>query len=164
VGDGRARVKVKPTKGGVRLDLPRPVREITAHLVGQVSALLAEDRAEDTALQRLLPDAYADDDDAAEEFRRLTSDDLVARKRADAEVVLATSEATDLTVDQAESWLRALTDVRLVLADRLGIVEDGQAEAMWDAVGPDLRELLAVLHDLGWVQEMIIVALDAGGH
>jgi hypothetical protein len=115
-----------------------------AHLAGLVSQFieLLEDSASasgDPAVGRLVPDAYRDDEDAAREFRDLTEDDLLARRRSDAGVVLASLseaaqipddpdspkliEATDIRLDpeMVRAWMRTLAAIRLVLATRLGI-------------------------------------------
>lgn len=117
-------------------------------LVAQFQTLLDgpidDERMDDPALARLVPDAYRDDVDAASEFRRLTQDDLLDRRRDDAATVAATllcdgeilrpdavteENATDefeITLDDAavSAWLRTLTALRLVLATRLGIADD----------------------------------------
>jgi hypothetical protein len=117
-----------------------------AHLAGLVTqfAELMEDAASssgDPAIARLVPDAYADDDAASEDFRAMTERDLLERRRQDAgEVLGSLSEAAALP-DDAEpgdevlmelvelrlepeilrAWLRCLAAIRLVLATRLDI-------------------------------------------
>lgn len=116
-----------------------------AHLAGlvvQFAELLdgAESAGPDPAIDRLVPDAYADHDDARE-FRELTERDLLARRRDDAAAVLSSlAEAADIPDDAddaamletveiglepaaAQAWLRTLAAIRLVLATRLGITE-----------------------------------------
>lgn len=103
----------------------------------------------DPALARLLPDAYADNAAASADFRRFTEDDLRKRKRANLETALATLSpfaqteqkqpddsagvSTDLAyrqrclhldAGQAQAWLGALNDVRLVMGARLGVSDD----------------------------------------
>lgn len=106
-------------------------------LVEQFAALVGETpAAEDPAVARLVPDAYADDEAAAREFRELTERDLLERRRADAGIVLGSlspaasfADADDpmevvhltLDADAVQAWLRALAAIRLVLANRLGI-------------------------------------------
>jgi len=152
VGDGNPRMRIEP--------LPPP---------------------SDPAVRRLLPDASRDDPQVAEEFRRLTEDDLRAGKiarltglwdalttptegwRADAFVV-APQDAQDVAA--------AITDLRLVLAERLGIRTDEQAERLYDALvdspqaeleGDDevldpaaRRYLVAVYGALSWLQESLV--------
>jgi hypothetical protein len=136
-------------------------------LVGQLENVMRGERADDPALQRLLPDGYSDagddsSDEAAQDFRRFTHTDLLERKRTDAAVLLGTLDGTQLlSPEQAESWLRCLNDVRLVLAQRLGITRDGQAEELYESTqDDDVRGLLAVLAHLALLQELIIEALD----
>lgn len=114
-------------------------------LITQFAQLLEDtDAASDPAVARLVPDAYREDDEAAREFRRLTEDDLLGRRRDDAAIVASTllreGEALDpraiadadaqtamvIELDDAATaaWLRTLTSLRLVLANRLGITTD----------------------------------------
>lgn len=117
-----------------------------AHLAGlvtQFAELLADTQVStsDPAIARLVPDAYADDETAAREFREVTERDLLDRRRADAELVLASLtgiaeipedaepddpaltqvEIVELGPDDVRAWLRALAAIRLILATRLGI-------------------------------------------
>lgn len=80
----------------------------------------------DPALARLLPDAYRDDADAASEHRRLTEASLVDRKIANAAALSESlgSGSVRLSPHVVQSWLRSLTDLRLVIAARLGIQHD----------------------------------------
>jgi hypothetical protein len=83
---------------------------------------------DDPVLARLLPDAYPDDEDAAGEFRRYTEHGLRSGKVATAQTVLDTLPEAGgrvlLTQEQAQSWLRALNDVRIALGVRLEVTED----------------------------------------
>jgi hypothetical protein len=169
---------------------------LLAGLVGQVAELLAEgtpatERAaqdpleemldfdgpvqapDDPVLQRLLPDAYRDDEAAAADFRRYTERGLRDTKIANARAVIASlvdggmadgesadhQVEVDLDAAQVQAWLRTLTDVRLALATRLGIEDD---EHVWDE---DSDDPVAVMHDvydwLGFVQETLVLAIDA---
>ncbi|MDO8144414.1 DUF2017 family protein [Isoptericola sp. 178] len=101
----------------------------------------------DPAVQRLLPDAHREDEEVAAEFRHLTQTDLaagkVARLRGFAETVDPSVEpVTDpgdgdqvlVERDGAQDFAAALTDVRLVLAERLGLDDDGDVERLHDEV------------------------------
>lgn len=87
---------------------------------------------EDPALLRLLPDAYADDETAASEFRRFTERDLREAKTRNATAVLAALEPDPrqllLAAAEVDAWLGFLNDVRLTLGTRLGITEDNHRE------------------------------------
>jgi hypothetical protein len=85
---------------------------------------------DDPALARLLPDASRDDADAAAEFRRLTETGLRARKRAAARrsvEILRREGTVVLEEDEAQALLKSLTDLRLVLGERLGLRTDEDA-------------------------------------
>ena len=141
--------------------------------------------ASDGIFGRLLPDAYRDDDEAAAEFRRYTSVNLLERKALNAQIVLNTlglrpgeedaaaetdAAATDtdtdtedrqpitimLAPDAVQAWLRSLTDLRLTLADRLQISPDGVVHLATEDT-PFLREL----YDwLGMLQEELVYSID----
>lgn len=129
--------------------------ELLAELTDQVGELLAFRDGADPALARLLPDAYRDDPEAASEFRRLMEDDLVSRKQANARVVRESlgDGQVSLSRGAVQSWLRTLTDLRLVIAARLGIEEDTDA-------GADDPFLQDVYGWLGYVQSSILDALE----
>jgi hypothetical protein len=132
-------------------------------------------RPDDPVLARLLPDAYADDAEAAGEFRRFTEHGLRDQKAEHGrQVVIDLEEAglgdevdtegepveLDLDAGRSQVWLRCLNDVRLALATRLGVQEGD--EDYWDALSED--DPRAYMHDvydwLGYVQESLVMALS----
>lgn len=105
------------------------------HMLGLEAALSDPD---DPAVLRVLPNAAPTDRDVAEEFRRFTEPDLrrlkVARLRA---IWVALSEdGPEWVVQEADALATAaaLTDVRLVLASRLGLETDADASALHDMI------------------------------
>ena len=118
----------------------------------------------DPALARLLPDAYGDDEEAAQEFRRYTEGDLRAGKRANATAVLASLAPLAgrggrlvLDRDEADAWLGCLNDLRLVLGTRLEVTEETEL----DVHGDDPRaQALQVYGWLGWLQESLLANID----
>jgi hypothetical protein len=65
-----------------------------------------------------------------------------------------------LSLDEADAWLRALNDLRLVLGTRLDVTEDLDYENI-DLNEPRGRDL-AVYGYLTWLQEQLVEALAAG--
>lgn len=138
--------------------------ELLSALASQVAQLLT-DRADgepDLAIARLLPDAYPDDAEASDEFRRFTADDLAERKIANARQVAhdlagaaaaTNSTKVQLGVQSAAAWMKALTDIRLTIANRLGIEND-------DDVGSGDPALLDLYDWLGFVQGSLIDTVD----
>jgi len=119
----------------------------------------------DPAVARLLPIGNRDDPDLAAGYRRLTEDGLRERKRAGLERASAALTRPDpVVLDPAETQalLKGMTDVRLVLAERLGLRTDADAEQLHadlarvdDLVDP--RMAAAALYDaLTWWQEALI--------
>ena len=140
------------------LDLPEHEARLLGDLVAQLVTVLEGGDPGDPAVARLLPSAYPDDEEAAAEFRRFTADDLTARKLANARRVLddvAAPTADRLDAAGQQSWLRTLTDLRLVLGSRLGVTADGPA--------PSDDPHVVVMHDvfdwLGYLQESLVQTL-----
>ena len=129
---------------------------------------------EDPVLQRLLPDAYRDNPDDSAEFRRFTESALTSAKVANAEAVLATlvaggldltdeSQGTveiELGPDEAQAWLRSLTDIRLSLAVRLGIETEEDAMLLANSTDQAMVAMAELYDWLGYVQETLVQALS----
>jgi hypothetical protein len=123
----------------------------------------------DPALARLLPTANRDDPAVAAEFRRLTEYGLRERKTANLATAIeallgADGDKVSLDQEQAQATVVALTDVRLLLGERLGLRTDEDADALHDrleAQSEDDPELhIAAYYDfLTWLQESLIQAL-----
>jgi hypothetical protein len=123
---------------------------------------------------RMFPDAYHDDPEAAAEFHAITDVDLVTAKSEAARSVMdafmsavedssgslwrrGTSRTVTTDAALTLAMLRNLTDLRLMVADRLGIQnddDDGSGGAAADRV---------VYWWLGETQELLVEALSAGG-
>jgi len=121
-------------------------------------------RPDDPVLARLLPDAYADDEAASSEYRRLTEGDLRAGKVAAASAALASLQLADdgrvrLDGEGAQAWLSALNDLRLSLGTRFEVTEDLHEEVeRMPSDDPRLPGLSAYLW-LGWLQETLVQAV-----
>jgi Domain of unknown function (DUF2017) len=106
-------------------------------LLAQLEADLVVEPPADPAVARLLPDGSRDDPELAQSFRRLTEQDLRERKRDSlglAAAALRRSAPVVLVDSEAQALLKGLTDVRLVLAERLGIATDEDAEFLHAAL------------------------------
>lgn len=105
--------------------------EIFAHLSGLEESLAEPD---DPAILRLLPNAAPTDREVASEFRRLTEGDLrdtkVARLRTLWEQLSEDGPEWEVQVEDAMATAAALTDVRLVLASRLSLNTDEDADRL----------------------------------
>ncbi|MGW6004775.1 DUF2017 family protein [Oerskovia enterophila] len=160
-----------------------PSEAATIEGVAPLSAPPEEVRAPtDPAVRRLLPDAAPEDAGVSAEFRRFTQGDLAAEKSQRllllADLLLAgdpqdAEVLTPLVVrpDDARRVAGALTDVRVVLAERLDLRTDDQVEDLHDEVlareavdveedegAPDAarRFLASVFLMSGWLQESLV--------
>lgn len=130
---------------------------------------------EDPVLLRLLPDAYRDDPEDAAEFRRFTEQSLTSAKVHNAESLIGTlidggysfgadPDVTDaieveLGPEAVQSWLRALTDIRIALAVRLGITDDDDAFLVGASEDESIQTMGQIYDWLGYVQESLISVL-----
>jgi hypothetical protein len=133
-------------------------------MIGNLARGLAEVMAsadepaayEDAVLRRLLPDAVPGDADASAEFSAATRERLAAAKTEGAERVVADLEAAPGGVVRLDEqagivWVKALGDLRIALAERVGI------ENVQSASSPQGL----VYAWLTWLQGSLVDALDA---
>lgn len=154
-------MEIDATDGGVRISLSRQEADLLRRLTDELRSLLRDSGGEDPVRERLFPDAYEDPEDART-YRELTGDDLEAAKL---EALTSIRESlgargravAELEDGEAETWVRALTDLRLAIGTRLGIDEE-QMSAEIDPDDPDSGSL-AVLHWLGYLQQTLLEAL-----
>jgi hypothetical protein len=138
-------------------------------LLARLEADLAVEPPADPAVARLLPDGSRDDPELAQSFRRLTEQDLRERKRDSlglAAAALRRAAPVVLVDSEAQALLKGLTDVRLVLAERLGIATDEDAEFLHAALaagaaqGPQVWAKAAGLYEVvTYLQEELVHTL-----
>jgi hypothetical protein len=174
-------------KGGVTVTLGPVEHEVLKRVLGEMLQLVSVESADaeddplaravgigtateapkDPALARLFPDGYTDDPEASADFRRYTEPGLRSAKHERLAIALATlgdePHKMQLDADQAQAWLGALNDSRLVLGERLGVTED--LEELISALGEDdpRLALLWVYDRLTYLQESLVQALWGGG-
>jgi hypothetical protein len=138
--------------GGVRLELDAEERALLAGIGEELRALLDE-QPEDPSLRRLYPRAH-EDDRLEQEFSELTRSQLAAGRERAIETLEQTAGNELLTAEEADAWLRALNDLRLVLGTRLDVTEDYDWDAL-DSSTPRAPEL-ALYAYLSWLQEQLV--------
>lgn len=149
--------------GGIGMGVSLSAADQVPELSGQVP------QPRDPALDRIFPTANRQDDQVAAEFRRLTEDGLRARKSANLSTAIAALAALEdqkvsLSQPQALALLISLTDVRLVLGERLGLRADEDVDLLEEQVSglPDddpTVYAMAVYDFLTWLQETLAHAL-----
>jgi hypothetical protein len=144
--------------GGVELQLSRDERALLSSLAAELRSVLEGETA-DPSLRRLFPPAYEDDADERS-YRDLMGSELLSGRREALELLARTAKQKRLSAQEADAWLRALNDLRLVLGTRLDVQED----TLLDELRPqDPRaQGLAVYGYLSWVQEQLVEVLSAG--
>ncbi|MGO1225585.1 DUF2017 domain-containing protein [Brachybacterium sp. AOP42-C2-15] len=154
-----------------------PLRRLEAEFAGRDAR-----EPSDSAVKRLFP-AASEDPELAAEYRRLGQQDLADGKLADLRTVMQVLDATggghsEIVLDDAGAMamLRALNDVRIVLADRLDLQRDGDFDTvrMLQQIGERVEGadrsgdeehvssdiVIAVYELLSWLQESLLRALD----
>ena len=143
--------------GDYALRLSAEERELLRQLPDELQTML-EIEPEDPGLRRLFPHTYEDEQDEAA-YREVVGDDLLDGRRRALQVVAETADAERLTSEQAQSWLTALNDLRLVLGTRLDVNEE---ELLIDLRPDDPRAPdLALYAYLSWLQEQLVEAMSS---
>ena len=140
-----------------------------AQLIAQLKAAPEEIAVpDDPVLLRLLPNAYADPE-AAADFRRYTEPTLRGKKKR---TLAEVRHALEIIVDEdragvvedldSEIWLMAINDLRLALSVRLQITPE--AFDYFETLSEDdpQKPIYAVYFWLGWLQESLLNLLANG--
>jgi len=142
--------------GAVALRLPPEEQTLLRGLALELRSGL-DSAPDDPSLRRLFPPAYDDEKDERA-YRELAADELLDGRRESLDVLAATAANDLLSAAEADSWLRALNDLRLALGTRLDVQEDSLLERLV----PDdpAASGLAVYAYLSWLQEQLVEALS----
>lgn len=139
----------------IRLSFTAPEIEYLTGLIDEFITVIADaDETSDSGVERLTPSPYPEDAEASADFAAATRDDLLDRRTADAAVVkkgLAEEAGAVIPWTQVDSWLRTLTALRLVIAARLGLSDDGSGHdpedprfGVFDWLGYRLDEIITL--------------------
>ena len=149
-------LRIERTAEGIVLHLPLQEQGLIRGLATDLVETLGEAPG-DASLRRLSPPAY--DDEADEKgYREIMGAELLDGRLQALELLAATAGNERLSDDEAEVWLRALNDLRLVLGTRLDVQEDSLLDRI-DSDDPDAAGL-AVYAYLSWLQEQLVEALS----
>lgn len=110
-------------RGGIELNLSEPERDFLRSIARQMREVLGTPG--DPAVARLFPDAYPQDPGRQAEYRLLAHSELMDRHVAALDALEATVGARALDAEQADTWLKAINELRLILGTRLDVTEDG---------------------------------------
>jgi hypothetical protein len=144
-------------KGGVlRLEMGDAEAALLGGLLDDFAGVLAEPDPDDPVIQRLYPEGYADDPEAAREYRELVESDLraerIGRLQACQAELLAGAGRVTLDDEAADRWLRVLNDLRLALGTRLDVSEEAELDDRQPAV--QIYSWLTAVQDLLVTQVM----------
>ena len=158
----RRRVK-RGRSGGFDLRIPADERELLRSVGPQLRDLLVREAASaqegaDSAVSRLFPVAYPDDEDRQTEYRLLVHDELLSSHLGALAVLEETADSDHLDEDQLMAWMKALNHVRLVLGTRLEVTEEGDERPL--SPRDPRTPAFAVYDYLTYLQGEIIEALS----
>jgi hypothetical protein len=148
------------------LELDAQERDLMHQLLGEMRTLLEADIPRvDEVTRRLFPDAFEDPEESAK-FRELVGDELRTAKLAavnafDDQLGAKGSAAIALEPDSVQDLLAVLTDMRLAIGTRLDVTEE-MMQTEPDPSDPEAAAM-SVLHWLGWIQESVLLEIDARG-
>jgi len=145
---------VRDPAGGVRLNFEEQELLLLRELLAELEVLLED--PDDPAVRRLFPPAH-DDLESEEQYRSLVRGQLVGGRAEALATVRETLGHETLSPKEADAWLRALNDLRLVLGTRLDVTEDIDFEDL-DPREPRGRDLVVYAY-LSWLQEELVEAL-----
>ncbi len=148
-------MKLSQRRGRLRLQLDPVETEVLANLLGELSAVVQDDAADDAVVKRLFPAAYPDDDTAQADYRSMTEaslrDERVRRIEACVDDLDAGGvRGSDLDLadpDDFRRWLQTLNDLRLAIGTRIGVTEDDPPEQDDDLQPRVLYHWLTALQD-----------------
>ncbi len=143
--------------GGVRLNFEEQELLLLRELLADLEILLED--PDDPAVRRLFPPAH-DDLESEEQYRSLVRGQLVGGRAEALATVRETLGRETLSPKEADAWLRAFNDLRLVLGTRLDVTEDIDFEGL-DPREPRGRDLMVYAY-LSWLQEELVEALGEG--
>jgi len=148
------RIERTPT-GELVLRLPAEERALLRRLPAELGALLGA-APDDPSLRRLFPHAYEREQDESA-YQQLMGGELLEGRRRALTVITETVDRNRLSSTEAQAWLTALNDLRLVVGTRLSVDEETLLEDLDqdDARAPDL----ALYAYLSWLQEQLVEAL-----
>jgi len=155
-----ARVSITPAPGGgVRVKLPKELRELLVSVAQQMRDLLTDDTyADSPMLARLFPPAAMDDPMAALGFEQLMGQAIHDGKIEAIGILEATAGNDRLTEEETLAWLRSINDVRLMLGTHLQVDEDVDVETFMD--DPATEHAAIVYVALTELVDLLVRAVD----
>ena len=139
---------------GYEVELAPHERDALRQLCRDLMEELTGADERDTGLERLFPPASRDDAETAAEFERLARPGLEEGKLAALRQTASTADDERLDDDGAQTWLRAINDLRLVLGTRIDVQED---DSLFRLREPGYR----MYAWLTWLQSELLAALGA---
>jgi hypothetical protein len=133
----------------IKVRIEPNIRALIASMADQLRELLLIDDGDE--LTRLYPNAYPDDADREASYRAVVHDQLLMTRLEAIDVLDSTVYGDELTVEQADSWLTTINQIRLVLGTKLDV---GEEDKSIDPDDPDASGMV-VYHLLSHVLDSL---------
>lgn len=144
---------------GISVRLSANEQDLLRALPGMLDEV-GEPGGVDPAANRLRPTVHRDDATADAAYHDMIDGQIAAERRSDRAAFGESLNRRPLVLSQqeAETWLRVLGESRLVVAARMGIVDDYDWSDRRMAAGPNG----AILQYLSYLQDRLVAALSRG--
>ena len=143
--------------GTFTLNLGEYEKEVLTSFTDQLKQLITGD-ADDQRVRRLFPVAYAQDEEANDEYQRFMREELVASRIAAIDQVTGFLSRQDpITAAELSGLMMTINGLRLVMGTLLDVTDDG-AEPEFDDEDDPLAAQWQLYGWLGWFLEWIVDA------
>jgi hypothetical protein len=143
--------------GTFTLNLGEYEKEVLTSFTDQLKQLITGD-ADDPRVRRLFPVAYAQDEEANDEYQRFMREELVASRVAAIDQVSGFLSGHDpITAAELSGLMMTINGLRLVMGTLLDVTDDG-AEPEFDDEDDPLAAQWQLYGWLGWFLEWIVDA------
>jgi len=108
----------------IELEIPSEDRQSLGTLIEQLTEFLDPELNES---KRLFPTAYPNDPERDAGYQALAQSEMIDQKTESIRLFQKTLMNTILTIEEAETWMRVLNDIRLVIGTRLDISQESKS-------------------------------------
>ena len=144
-----AHINIRYRSGAIQVKMDDLERQAILGLVKEYSEFNDPNHPD---AKRLFPAAYKDHPELEQGYQALATEGLMDSKAEAIQVLEDTIYLETITPDQAETWLKVINDIRLVLGTQLDVSEDDPLDDFSD-------ERVALYHALSLVCELLVKAL-----
>lgn len=154
---------LKPENDLLLVRLNRQSRAMLRLMAERLEEILKDEHtASDSAVARLFPHAYNQDEDLLRnlDFERGAGSELLNDRLTDLNTVIDTSGAKYIDDEQAMAWMRTANAMRLVIGTRLQLTEESTREDYES--DPETLQAYEMYDFLSWLIGGIVICVSPG--